>query len=398
MFDASRAAEHLAAPRQTLDPGRPAPGKQTLLDQGQGRDGTHGGSKASGGESLFGTGALPWSSGKLIATDEGEQLLAAMRPSPERTDDGDHEEPELEAREADADVDGEAELDDGGGKDVTAPRVAEKRRSGHRVPTSRYATEHGKVMRNFRFKSGTRVSNTVGGDFGAPNSYKPSKVERFKHEILHTVSVDIGTVVGGKKPKFLSGWVLVFHKTYVRRHGDDIKVDTGDHTGWIKVSQLGAHGRASVAKHQRKLRRRLAHGAGAGHRARIKGKPHTFDIKNNAMLDSDKVFRIKGGSGSTPLGNYTHRPDRYGDVIIGTWNPPGSGAGGARFGGSGGIRAFLPLTQQFYLCDVAPMHVTDTTGTGTSTWRYVRANVNHERIYCWVLQRWSTRTGSGQNF
>jgi hypothetical protein len=44
------------------------------------------------------------------------------------------------------------------------------------------------------------------------------------------------------------------------------------------------------------------------------------------------------------------------------------------------------------------MQITDTTGRGTSTWRYVRAPLNGEQIFCWLLQSWRTPNGNGSNF
>lgn len=109
-------------------------------------------------------------------------------------------------------------------------------------------------------------------------------------------------------------------------------------------------------------------------------------------------FRVRGGKETTSLGNYTHNPRLYGDIVVGTWNPAGSGAGGKRFVGSGGIRAFLPLTAQFKLTTVPAVTVPDASNRATSIWRYVQATLKGETIYCWLLQSWTTPKGSGHNF
>jgi hypothetical protein len=145
------------------------------------------------------------------------------------------------------------------------------------------------------------------------------------------------------------------------------------------------------------VRHELAHGKGSGHKAKVKGHLHEFHLRKPETITDDS-FIVQGGGDETSIGNYTHRPERYGDVIIGVWNPPGSGAHGKRFGGSGGIRAFFPLTQKFHVTEVAPMHVHDVSGNHSSTWRYIAARLNHDTVYCWVLQSWTSPSGHGQNF
>jgi hypothetical protein len=169
-------------------------------------------------------------------------------------------------------------------------------------------------------------------------------------------------------------------------------------------------GRAAVAKVQTRVRAELGKkgSRGSGHVAPIKPKSELaskkntfeFDVQNEQSLYGDTTFKILGGGGDTPLGNYTLKPKNYGNAIVGVWNPPGSGSGGARFDGSGGIRAFLPVKNtKFQICDVAPMTIKDETGKGTSEWYYVTTRLNGESIYCWLLQSWKTPDGNvGQNF
>lgn len=127
-----------------------------------------------------------------------------------------------------------------------------------------------------------------------------------------------------------------------------------------------------------------------------------------------EAFRIKGGSvddngdpTSTPCGNYTLNPARYGQNIVGVWNPPGStGSNGKPNAGSGGVRVFIPIGKHLELCDVPAIGIDNfdkAVGNGTSTWVYVSCILDGERIYCWVLRRWMfTTTGfadrSGANF
>jgi hypothetical protein len=308
--------------------------------------------------------------GEQISREDGERMLAGIEAMPK-----------AEAGfETEAETEAETEVE------------AAKAGAHHGVPHSAYATAHRKEMRNYHFRAGTTITNTAGTDFGAPNTYAPDKVEGTaadKRTVLHTISVDISTVV--------NGWVLVFHKTHVTHGHHTASLYSGDHTGWIRVRQLPEHARHAIAAFQHAERRRLAHGKGSGHRAPTTGARRTFDITRPETLTDDS-FLVRGGGDTTSIGNYTHRPARYGDVIIGVWNPPGSGADGKRFGGSGGIRAFFPLDQKFHLTDVAPMHVADVTGTGTSTWRYLAATVGHDWVYCWVLERWHGPSGSGHNF
>lgn len=399
-----RSAERSGADRDETAP-RSAPGRTSRV-QAEAADDDIGAA-----EPMFAGGAA-WED---IAPEEGEQMALGLAPSPSPDEGGDLEaddflDEDLEA--AGEDAEGEDGASDGAPE---AGAAAAKRKPRRAVPSSAYATSHGKEMRNYRYRPGTRVTNTVStaggvtseeeGDFGAPNEYKPSKVpRRYASQLLNTVSVDIGTVVGGKAPRYANGWALVFHKSFIERgRGKRVKVDTGDHTGWIRVRQLASSAARALARHQTQVRRELSRGKGSGHQAKVKGSPQTFSIQNEQMLTDEDAksffeFRIQGGSDSTPLGNYTLRPARYGDVIIGVWNPPGSGASGKRFGGSGGIRAFFPLNTSFRLADTGAMQIADTTGTGTSTWRYVRAQLNGETIYCWLLQSWRTPKGSGQNF
>lgn len=363
-----------------------------------------------------------------IDPDEGEHMLRDLAPSPGpddtsegsagpdaldgaaegsdhapgASDDGD----DLEAPAAEAAADNDelapANAPIGGGSSSKSAAGPGK------VPGSPYATSHRKEMRNYRFKPGTRITNTVpgdeGGTFGPPNTYHPEAVlDRYRDFLLRTVSVDIGTVVGGKPPRYLDGWVLVFHKYVPKGKRKFGKLDTGDHTGWIRVRQLASSAIKSLSAYQDKVRRTLTSGKGSGHAAQVTGGPRKLHPVNHDIIANPRsaryfAFTVLGGSDDTNLGNYTLRPERYGNVIVGVWNPPGSGAGGQRFGGSGGIRAFLPLETRFLLARTAPIEIADRSGQATSTWHYVRARVNNERIFCWVLQSWRTPEGSGSNF
>jgi hypothetical protein len=299
--------------------------------------------------------------------------------------------------------------------DQTVRAAGRKRRKKPGVPSSAYATSHRKNMKNYRFRSGTRITNTVStaggvedvrrGDFGAPNEYHPEKVPRKdRGTLLKTVSVDIGTVVGGsKRTRYRSGWVLVFHRGVIRSGRSSTTPYSGDHTGWIQVKQLPDGARNTIAASEDALRPKLRRGKGSGHAADATGDLRGFSFSNIDMLFNKKSpmyynFLVQGSKETTRLGNYTHHSRLYGDIVVGTWNPPGSGSGGKRFGGSGGIRAFLPLTAQFKLTTVPALTVPDASNRATSVWRYVQATVKGETIYCWLLQSWTTPSGNGHNF
>jgi hypothetical protein len=330
---------------------------------------------------------------EMITREDGERMVAGMEAVPRI-----EAEAEAEAETgigSEAEAEAEAEPETAPEARTKAESEAHAKQAGHHhhhgVPHSAYATEHRKLMRNYRYEAGALIENLAGEDFGAPNTYKPDAVPHaYQAKILHTVSVDISTVVGG--------WVLVFHKTYAKLPGHKTKkVLSGDHTGWIRIHQLPKSAQHAIAHVQHRLRHELAHGKGSGHKAKVKGHLHEFHLRKPETITDDS-FLVRGGGDETSIGNYTHRPSRYGDVIIGVWNPPGSGAHGKRFGGSGGIRAFFPLTQKFHVTEVAPMHVHDVTGNHSSTWRYIAARLNHDTIYCWVLQSWTSPSGDGQNF
>ena len=432
--------------RSHADPENAQPGRSTLPEN---NDGAHEVPRAwprASSPSLFGAGTLPWANATPISSTEGTQMIAAIQPSPMI----ENEEAELEDEEHDdetaaigreqhandAQADAPPAENDGEGTSVATAAAAKRKPSAKsKVPSSKYATAHGKEMKNFTFKSDAKITNLAGLDFGAPDTFDTTPLdqqlsywkgklaaatttkerkriqtiigdikrqEKFGPAIRNTVSVDLGTAVGfrpGKRGKPPQGFVLAFHKTFIKRGGKTIRLDSNDHTGWIPIAKLGERGQKAGTKVEKKLTETLAKGKGSGHRAPLKDrKPHTFAGANAAVIAGDDAFRIKGGSASTPLGNYTVNSERYGDVIIGVWNPPGSGAGGKRFSGSGGIRAFFPLDQKFFLCDVGGMTVEDTKGTSTSTWRYVYARIQNEPVYCWLLQNWTTPQGSGHNF
>jgi hypothetical protein len=314
-----------------------------------------------------------------IDTTEGEAMAAAIEAAPGIA--GADEEP--------------AELPAVTAKRSPGPPPAEAR--------SAYATRHDKVMRNYRFKTGTLITNTTDTEYRPNRSSKELRKlpGNERRTLLNTISVDIGTVIGGsKRDGYASGWVLVFKSTHIKRGGKKVKVPSGDHTGWIRVNRLAGDARKALAAHQRVVRRRLRQGKGAGHAAPLETKKRRFAVENRTTLWRDTAFMIQGGGGDTPLGNYTHRPGRYGDVIIGVWNPPGSGSAAGRFSGSGGIRAFFPLDQEFQLAkDAGAIEIQDTSGRGRSHWRYIGAELNGETIYCWLLERWQTRHGDkGHNF
>jgi len=287
-----------------------------------------------------------------------------------------------------------------------------------RSAESAYATRHNKVMRNFAFRPGTTITNTAAtatgdGDFGAPNT-DPNELDDVKSRgkeretLLKTVSVDISTVVGGKPAdQYRDGWVLTFHKTQIQRGKKRVRADSGDHTGWIRVGDLSSHGIAAVAKYQRKMRKELARGKGSGHRAKVRGPAKTIAPTNPTSINGNGSprpadyfkFKVRGGSAETSVGNYTVNPKRYGsNIIIGVWNPPGSGADGERFGGSGGVRAFVPIGREIRLAATRALTIPDVTGTATATWRYVRVMLDNDPVYCWLLESWKTPKGGGSNF
>lgn len=433
MYDAQRTVDTARTVQDAAPQAPAAPGRQTLLgsDREQAQPSARGSSP-----SIFSGSPLPWALSRSIPTEAGVEMLAAMQSSPTIEADDLDEELDDESAAVGMEVDEDAAEPDEGRSAKPVATAAKSRKK--KIPSSAYATEHGKEMRNFKFIGTPTVTNTFGMGFGGPNTYDvdPRPIDeqikalkdqlaaattmkerkalqqallerknekKYGPKIRNMVSVDIGTVVGGKAPKFLEGWALVFHKTYVKVRGKNIRLNSHDHTGWIRVEKLVPRGRKAVAKFQKRLRAELRNPKkkGSGHVAKVKGGALTFDVQGAETIRDDQAFRIAGGSASTPLGNYTHNPDRYGDVIIGVWNPPGSGADGKRFSGSGGVRAFLKKAddQTFHLCKVAPMIIRDITGKGTSTWRYVRAEVNNEQVFCWVLEKWKTPKGkTGQNF
>jgi hypothetical protein len=334
----------------------------------------------------------------------GEQMLASLAPTPT----------------ADESSDEDAEVSDGrGDRDTEAPEpTASASRRRRKVPESAYATRHNKVMRNFAFRPGTTITNTAAtaggdGDFGAPNT-DPNELDDVKSRgkeretLLETVSVDISTVVGGKPGnQYRDGWVLTFHKTQIKRGTKRVRADSGDHTGWIRVGDLSSRGIAAVARYQKKMRKELSRGKGSGHRAKVRGPAKTIAPVNPTSINGNGSprpadyfkFKVRGGSAETSVGNYTVNPKRYGsNIIIGVWNPPGSGADGERFGGSGGVRAFVPLGKEIRLAATNALTIPDVTGTATATWRYVRVVLEGQPVFCWLLESWTTPKGGGSNF
>ncbi|HEY5935609.1 MAG TPA: hypothetical protein VIU61_13260 [Kofleriaceae bacterium] len=339
-----------------------------------------------------------------LSPARGEQMLAGLAPAPGAPDLDEDSDEDAEVRD-DRDAADEAESSE--------PTASAARRP--RVPGSAFATQHNKVMRNFAFRPGTTITNTTAdadGDFGGPNT-DPNELDdvksrgRERKTLLKTVSVDISTVVGGKRAnQFRDGWVLTFHKTQIKRGKKRVRADSGDHTGWIRVGDLSSRGIAAVAKYQQKMRKELGRGKGSGHKAKVRGPAKTIaptnpaSINGNAPRPADYFkFKVRGGSAETSLGNYTVNPKRYGSgVIIGVWNPPGSGADGKRFGGSGGVRAFVPIGTEIRLAATRALTIPDVTGTATATWRYVRVVLDNQPVYCWLLESWQTPKGSGSNF
>jgi hypothetical protein len=447
------------------DHAHPMPGRSTLVQQAYGEPDAAFPSTAAAAahpatsSPLF-DGDAQW---EEIGPDEGERMVESIEPAPgdaadEAADETAHEGPGEAASEAAEDsaaepgahetAAGEAEAAPSTAADPAAaaiedhaPDSAARRSAGEAttsgapapiaetaraagrtrrrkpsVPSSAYATSHRKNLQNYRFRAGTRVTNTGStaggvedverGDFGAPNEYSPGKVpKKYRGTLLKTVSVDIGTLVGGsKRTRYRSGWVLVFHRGVIRNGRRSATPYSGDHTGWIQVKQLPDRARAKIVASETALRPKLRRGKGSGHAADATGDRRGFAFSNPDMLFNKKKsptyydFRIQGGKETTSLGNYTHHPSLYGDIVVGTWNPPGSGAGGKRFDGSGGIRAFLPLTAQFKLTTVPALTVPDASNRATSVWRYIQATVKGETIYCWLLQSWTTPAGSGHNF
>jgi hypothetical protein len=351
-----------------------------------------------------------------LSSAEGEHVLQSIHASPSVSEDEEHDddgaeleteaehEPEADAEETEAEggvVHAKAAVS---AAPVTAAKVSAKaaKKHKHHIAHSAYITSHSKAMRNFHYKPSAEITNTQSEHYGAPNTYGTNHVPKAaKKLLLSTISVDIDTVVGAN-PK--TGVVLVFHKTHAKIHGKTHTVPSGDRTGWVKVQQLPPKARNKIAHHQHGLRKKLAHGKGSGHRAKLKGKAHQFEITNPDTISADYGdFPIRGSSsdGGTPLGAYTTGP-RYGtDVVVGVWNPPGSGDGHERFGGTGGIRAFLPATDpnfRFRLTTVPHVTVWDKKGTHWSKWCYVEARLGGQQIYCWLLQSWTSPNGPGHNF
>lgn len=344
-------------------------------------------------EPLFASGAT-W---EEIEPDE----LALSPEPPAAADDAEPEAHEAPAERAAGSVEPAAEP--AAAAPATAAPVAAAARSQPKGVPGGYAGEHRKEIRSYPFRGkGPTITNTVGESFGKPDRDEP-KVADGK------ISVDIATVVGGKASNnYQGGFVLVFHRRGGPVTKDNPKRHSGDHTGWVKVAQLPKVAQREIAAFQTTQRKELRIERKApGHRAALDGKTYTFQISNNRLLvdkaDPGHVdFRIGGGKSSTPLANYTLNPPTYGDIIVGCWNPPGSGAGSTAFIGSGGIRAFLPLGTTLYGCAVADHVVTEQQDRGTAKFMYVRAKVNHEDVFMWVLRTWTyTRadgsTASGAN-
>ena len=278
----------------------------------------------------------------------------------------------------------------------------------------KYADSHRKTVRDYRIgKKKLTVSDLRGRGRGRVNE-RDGETQFADDQI----SVDIGTVVGSRSANYKNAYVLVWH---TRKGADDRKAADGkalnpkkrsaDPTGWIKVGKLPKKARDEIAAFQNKERKAQTRGTGPGHKAATTSLTMTLAPVNPTGITEKFVprpapqtpleaFRIKGGGvdaetgtpSSTPCGNYT-KNDRYGETIVGVWNPPGStGSNGVPNTGSGGIRVFVPIGTTLQICDVAPVQVANfdtAVGTGTSTWVYVTAKINREQLYFWILRSWT---------
>jgi hypothetical protein len=280
------------------------------------------------------------------------------------------------------------------------------------------ANEHRKSIKDYPVKKHLTVTDLAGSVRGKTD--ERTNATQFADGMI---SIDLSTVIGSRAGGYKNAYVLVWQDRAGRdqdqrkdANGKALNPDnkSADPTGWIKVGKLPKKARDDIKQFQdRDRKKRAKEGTAAGSPAKLLGTTVTV-APTNAHLITDKLvptngkilepFRIAGGGidpetgdpKSTPAGNYTHNPARYGDNIVGVWNPPGShGAGGGKNNGSGGIRVFVPLATQLQLCDVAPIVIpnSDTSaGTGQSYWVYVTARINHQQIYFWILHHWEYTT------
>jgi hypothetical protein len=273
------------------------------------------------------------------------------------------------------------------------------------------ADEHRKTVRDYVLPKELTVTDLARNARGLTNSRDGGA------HADGMISVDIGTVVGSAKDGYKNAYVLVWKASKAK--GPEIDPATnepdrnsGDPTGWVRIGKLPKKARADIAKAQAKKKKKLrTNKAGAGAKAPTTGQTFKIAPVNPTSITEQfiargegqsklEAFRIKGGSvsengdpTSTPCGNYTINAARYGQNIVGVWNPPGStGSNGKANAGSGGIRVFIPVGKELELCDVAPIIIDnyDTTiGNGSSTWVYVTCRMAGERIYFWMLRSWT---------
>lgn len=275
--------------------------------------------------------------------------------------------------------------------------------------TTSYNKAHYKNMKYFKLKRPIEMT-----DMNPPS-------ETRLVEVGTTIAVDIGTIV--------NGYVLVFNKNLEVIDTKGKKI----HDSWIKQTDLyELVEQISSKKEQRRLKkeikkekqtnkrlkkiRRDKKSQRPGQAAKVlkdkDGNKKKFIIQPKSLSSADEQigkelegFRINGaedGDG-TALQNYTmsrHTEKKSStDAIRGTWNMPGTRQ---KNGGSGGIRASVPIGSPFYRCQVPKQQIVSADRHGIATFVYGYVVMGGGPVYMWILDNWEydDKTGkriSGRN-
>lgn len=261
------------------------------------------------------------------------------------------------------------------------PDLIAQAASARHTPSAKdpYNGRHRKEMRRYTGKS-VEITDMNGKSYGHHADFP----------------VDIGTVVGD--------YVLVFDH---RKHP---QVPQG--RGWVKIADLhpGHESQLQIKEleHLRaKLKGEVNQGPGPGHSAPQdlsfnEGKPAKVN-PHGALHKFPEDFLVRGGGSSkqgTYIGNYTtsHHAKRVSPTtVVGTWNVPGTAAHGKRLVGSGGVRAYVPINTDFFVCARPQQAVSSDDGKCLAWWVYGYAMLQGEPVYMWLMNTWEKGSLKGGN-